>query len=181
MKNITLIWGLVLVLIMISCDTQKSLPSNYPCQDCKSTSSVFSYMSQYVASNDKQIQQARTVAANTARAELAVQINATFKRVVDDYTNEYIAGMAVDSNQRMQDVASAIVNQMSRDAFVICEGTMPTNIAGNTICFACVELTVKSVLESVVNKISEDEKIGNYFEEEKFKKIFNEEMSKMKR
>ena len=180
MKKITLLLGVALMaLVMASCGSQKQVASNMPCPDCKSTTEVFRYLGQHVASSDRQMQQARSMAANAARAELAAQVSATVKRVVDNYTSEYIAGNESDFNQRVQDIARTVVNQLLVGTPVVCEGTMPGSTPGNTICFACVELTGKSVLEGISSKIGNDEKLRTDFEYEKFKKVLEEEMSKL--
>ncbi|MBR5215207.1 MAG: hypothetical protein IKV80_03165 [Bacteroidales bacterium] len=180
MKKISLLLGVALMtLVMASCGSQKQVASNMPCPDCKSTTEVFRYLGQHVASSDRQMQQARSMAANAARAELAAQVSATVKRVVDNYTSEYIAGNESDFNQRVQDIARTVVNQLLVGTPVVCEGTMPGSTPGNTICFACVELTGKSVLEGISSKIGNDEKLRTDFEYEKFKKVLEEEMSKL--
>ena len=180
MKKISLLLGVAfMTLVMASCGSQKQVASNMPCPDCKSTTEVFRYLGQHVASSDRQMQQARSMAANAARAELAAQVSATVKRVVDNYTSEYIAGNESDFNQRVQDIARTVVNQLLVGTPVVCEGTMPGSTPGNTICFACVELTGKSVLEVISSKIGNDEKLRTDFEYEKFKKVLEEEMSKL--
>ena len=182
MKKITLLLGVALMtLVMASCGSQKQVASNLPCPDCQPTTEVFRYLGQHVATGDRQIQQARSMAANAARAELATQVTATVKRVVDNYTSEYISGEKSDFNQRVQDLARTVVNQLLVDTPIVCEGTMPGSTAGNTICFACVELTGKSVLDGIANKIGNDEKLRTDFEYEKFKKVLEEEMSKMEK
>ena len=168
-----------MVLVMASCGTQKQTASNLPCPECKSTTDVFRYLGQHVASTDRQMQQARQMAANAARTELATQVSATVKRVVDNYTSEYITGAESDFRQRLQDVSRTVVNQLLVGTPVICEGTMPGSTPGNTICFACVELTGKSVLDGIASKIGNDEKLRTDFEYEKFKKVLEEEMSKL--
>ncbi len=180
MKKISLLLGVALMtLVMASCGSQKQVASNMPCPDCRSTTEVFRYLGQHVATGDRQMQQARSMAANAARAELATQVSATVKRVVDNYTSEYITGENSEFNQRVQDIARTVVNQLLVGTPVVCEGTMPGSTAGNTICFACVELTGKSVLEGVASKINNDEKLRTDFEYEKFKKVLEEEMSKL--
>ena len=170
-----------MTLVMASCGSQKQVASNLPCPDCQPTTEVFRYLGQHVATGDRQIQQARSMAANAARAELATQVTATVKRVVDNYTSEYISGEKSDFNQRVQDLARTVVNQLLVGTPIVCEGTMPGSTAGNTICFACVELTGKSVLDGIANKIGNDEKLRTDFEYEKFKKVLEEEMSKMEK
>lgn len=184
MKKITLLLGVALMaLVMASCGSKKNMTTtkNLPCPDCISTKDTFRYLGQHVASSDRQVQQARSIAATTARAELATQVTATIKRVVDNYTSEYISGADSDFNQRVQDLARTVVEQLLVGTPITCEGTMPGSTEGNTICFACVELTGKTVLDGIANKISDDQKLRTDFEYEKFKKVLEEEMSKMER
>ena len=168
-----------MTLVMASCGSQKQAASNYPCPDCKSTTEVFRYLGQHVATGDRQMQQARTMAANAARTQLAAQVSATVKSVIDNYTSEYISGENSEFNQRVQDISRTVVNQLLVGTPVICEGTMPGSTPGNIICFACVELTGKSVLDGIANKIGNEEKLRTDFEYEKFKKVLEEEMSKL--
>ena len=180
MKKISLLLGVAfMTLVMASCGSQKQMASNTPCPDCKSTPEVFRYLGQHVASSDRQMQQARSMAANAARTQLAAQVSATVKSVVDNYTSEYITGADSEFNQRTQEIARTVVNQLLVGTPVTCEGTMPGSTPGNTICFACVELTGKSVLDGIASKISNDEKLRTDFEYEKFKKVLVEEMSKL--
>ena len=100
-------------------------------------------------------------------------------KIHDNYTSEYISGEDSDFNQRVQGLARTVVNQLLVGTPITCEGTMPGSTPGNIICFACVELTGKSVLDGIASKISNDEKLRTDFEYEKFKKVLEEEMSKM--
>ena len=180
MKKISLLLGVALMtLVMASCGSQKQVASNMPCPDCKSTTDVFRYLGQHVATGDRQMQQARSMAANAARTQLAAQVSATVKSVVDNYTSEYISGENSEFNQRVQDISRTVVNQLLVGTPITCEGTMPGSQPGNTICFACVELTGQSVMDAISSKISNDEKLRTDFEYEKFKKVLEEEMSKM--
>lgn len=180
MKRVSLFLGVALMaLVMASCGSEKQVASNLPCPECKATTEVFRYLGQHVASSDRQMQQARSMAANSARSELAAMVDATIQRVIDNYTSEYISGNESDFKQRVQDLARTVINQKVKGTPIICEGTMPGSTAGNTICFACVELTGKAVLDGIAETISNDEKLRTDFEYEKFKKVLEEEMSKM--
>jgi hypothetical protein len=102
------------------------------------------------------------------------------KNVIDNYTSEYITGDNSEFKQRTQGLARTVVNQVLRGTPIICEGTMPsTSVQGGIICFACVELTGKTVMDAIANQISNDEKLRTDFEYEKFKQVFEEEMSKL--
>lgn len=168
-----------MVLVMASCGSEKQVASSLPCPDCGSTADVFRYLGQHVASSDRQMQQARSMAANAARAELAAQVEATVQRVVDNYTSEYVTGDNSDFKQRVQDISRTVVRQVLKGTPVICEGTMPGSTPGNTICYACVELTGKTVLDGIADQISNDEKLRTDFEYEKFKKVLEDEMNKL--
>ena len=179
MKKIYLLLGAaLLVLVMSSCGSEKKVASTLPCPECKSSTDVFRYLGQHVAAGDRQMQQARTMAANAARAELAAQVEATIKRVIDNYTSEYISGDNADFNQRVQDIARTVINKTITGTPVICEGTMPGSTPGNTICYACVELSGKSVMDGITSQIANDDKLRTDFEYEKFKKVLEEEMNK---
>ena len=182
MKKISLLLGAALMtLVMASCGSNKGVTTskNLPCSDCKSTTEVFRYLGQHVATSDHQMQQARSMAANAARTQLAAQVSATVKSVIDDYSSQYINNETSDFNQRVQGIARTVVNQLLVGTPITCEGTMPGSQPGNTICFACVELTGQSVMDAISSKISNDEKLRTDFEYEKFKKVLEEEMSKM--
>lgn len=182
MKKLNLFFGAALAaLVMMSCGSSKEVAqeTKSPCGGCTSTTEVFRYVGQHVASSDRQMQQARSQAANAARSELAAMINATIKRVIDNYTSEYIQGDASDFRQRVQDIARTVVKQELTGTPVTCEAKEPGSQPGNVIVYACVELTGKSVLDGIANQIKNDEKLRTDFEYEKFKKVLDEEMSKI--
>lgn len=180
MKKISLFFGVFLMILsMASCGSKKQVASSLPCPDCISTTDVFRYLGQHVASSDRQLQQARSMAANAARSELAAQVEATIKRVIDNYTSEHILGDNSDFRQRVQDISRTVINQKVKGTPIICEDKVPGSTPGNTICYACVELTGKSVLDGIASQISNDEKLRTDFEYEKFKQVLEEEMSKM--
>ena len=180
MKKISSLLGAALmVLVMASCGSEKQVATVGPCPDCNATADVFKYLGQHTATGDRQIQQARKMAANAARTELATMVNATVKRVIDDYSSEYISGENSDFNQRLQDISRTVVNQLLTGTPITCEVQVPGSQPGNIICYACVELTGKSVLDAIASQISNDEKLRTDFEYEKFKKVLEEEMSKL--
>lgn len=168
-----------MVLVMASCGSEKQVTSNAPCPDCGSTTEVFRYLGQHVASSDRQIQQARSIAANAARSELAAQIEATIERVIDNYTSEYINGENSDFKQRVQDLSRTVINQKIKGTPIVCEDQKPGSKPGNIICYACVELTGQTILDGIADQISNDEKLRTDFEYEKFKKVLEDEMGKM--
>lgn len=174
-----MVFAATMALLLVSCGSTKSTVKNMPCPDCQATTQVFRYLGQHVAAGDRQIQQARSMAAQSAREELATMVSATIERVIDNYSNEYIQGDDADFKQRVEGLSRTVVKQLLVGTPVVCEQQMPGSKEGTTICYACVELTGQSVLDALNNKIKNDDKLRTDFEYEKFKKVFNEEMSKM--
>lgn len=180
MKRLSLLFVVAMMsLVMVSCGSSKSAISNKPCKDCTATPKTFSYLGQHLAGSDRQIQQARSMAATVAREELASMVSATVERVIDNYMNEYIQGDNADFKQRIEGLSRTVVKQLLVGTPVTCEQEVAGSQKGTTMCYACVQLTGESVLDALNSKISSDDKLRTDYDYEKFKKVFNEEMSKM--
>ena len=70
-----------------------------------------------------------------------------------------------------------VVNQRLTGSHVICE-KYRKNANGTFTCYVCVELASEDVLAALNSSISDDSKLRIDYDYEKFKKIFEEEMSK---
>ena len=84
------------------------------------------------------------------------------------------------SRQRHRLVRSwlrTVVNQRLTGSHVICE-KYRKNANGTFTCYVCVELASEDVLAALNSSISDDSKLRIDYDYEKFKKIFEEEMSK---
>lgn len=168
-------------LILVSCGSSKEAVqlTTIPCQECKATAETFRYLGQEVSDSDYQSQYARSMAANVARTELAAMVSATIERVTDNYAGQIVNNENSDFSRNVKDLARTVVNQLVKGTPVTCEAKEAGSKKGSTIYYACVELTGKSVLDELANQISNDEKLRVEFEYEKFKKVFEEEMSKI--
>jgi len=127
-------------------------------------------------STDMQI--ARSKALQNARAELATQINATIKRVVDNYASSYQMGEDEEAKSKFQDLSRTVVNRELAGTIVICDETTRTP-EGKFRCYVVVELGGPEVAEKVANAVKADDKLRIDYEYEKFKQTFDEEMSKL--
>ena len=128
-------------------------------------------------STDMQI--ARSKALQNARAELATQINATIKRVVDNYASSYQMGEEEEAKSKFQDLSRTVVNRELGGTIVICDETTRTP-EGKFRCYIVVELGGPEVAEKVANAVKADDKLRIDYEYEKFKQTFDEEMNKLK-
>lgn len=170
----------IAALIMVSCGSSKEVvqQTTSPCSNCFATSEVFRYLGQSVADSDYQMQHARSMAATAARSELAAMVASTIERVTDNYAGQIVNNANADFSSNVKDLSRTIVNQIVKGTPVTCEYKEKGSKPGSTICYACVELTGKSILDELAKQINDDEKLRVEFEYEKFKKVFEEEMSK---
>ena len=120
---------------------------------------------------------ARKQATVSARQELATIINTTVKAVADNYAKNYVKGEEAETTQRYEDLGRTVVNQRLTGSHVICE-KYRKNANGTFTCYVCVELASEDVLAALNSSISDDSKLRIDYDYEKFKKVFEEEMSK---
>ncbi len=123
---------------------------------------------------------ARDKALLRARTELATQMNATIKRVVDDYSSSYQTGLDEESKSRYQGLTRMVVEQQLRGTREICKKAYNTK-EGKIRVIVVVELASGDVLESLNNRIAEDDKLKIDYEYEKFKETFEKEFENMKK
>jgi len=120
---------------------------------------------------------AKKKAQSSARTEIATAIEAKVKAMVEDYTSSYQNGENDESKRRFQDIARTTVQQKLNGLRTICEQTMRTPDNKYKVYIA-LELAGNELLEGISNSIKNDDKLRIDFEYEKFKKVFEEEMSK---
>lgn len=118
---------------------------------------------------------AKKKALAEARAELATAMNATVKRVTDNYASSYQVGEQDESKSRFQDLARTVVSEKLTGTRVICEKTMKTP-DGKYKVYVAVELAGEEIMNGMNNRIKNDDKLRVDYEYEKFKKVFDDEM-----
>ena len=94
-----------------------------------------------------------------ARAEIATAINAKVKSVTDSYVSSYQQGENDESKSRYQSLTRTVVEQEYK-------------------VYVSLELAGEEIMNAMANRIKNDDKLRIDFEYEKFKKVFEEEMSK---
>ncbi len=180
---------LAAAMVMVGCGSKKVAPTkgevevNVPCKEYKTDKNTLRANASATSPN---MQNATDKALASARRELATSIEATIKRVVDQYASSYDLNDAADFRGKMQDITRTVVNQQLVGSVPVCDKiTRTTDKDGNTIyhAYVAIELTTNEMLEAVRNgvnnKISDEEKLRTDFEYEKFKKTFEEEMAKL--
>ena len=119
----------------------------------------------------------RASAMGLSTDEIATAIGAKVKSVTDSYVSSYQQGENDESKSRYQSLTRTVVEQELSGTRVICEKTMKTP-DGKYKVYVSLELAGQEIMDAMANRIKNDEKLRIDFEYEKFKKVFEEEMSK---
>jgi polyhydroxyalkanoate synthesis regulator phasin len=116
-------------------------------------------------------------ALSEARAGLAAQIETKIKSVIDNYVKSGEHSNKEDLSKRYEGLSREVVNQNLAGTRTICEEMTKTK-DGTFKTYTCVELGGPEILSSLNNKLSKDEMLKVDYDYEKFKKTFEDEMSK---
>lgn len=116
-------------------------------------------------------------ALTEARAGLAAQIETVVKGVIDNYVKSTEHQNKEDLEKRFEGLTREVINQKLAGTRTICE-KMTKLKDGNYKTYICVELGGPEILSSLNNRLSKDEMLKVDYDYEKFKKTFEDEMSK---
>lgn len=121
---------------------------------------------------------AKKIAFQNARAEMAANINATVKRVTDQYTNQRTVGNTQEFENKFEELAREVVNMEMSNVKEIGEKIFKEPDGGYSYWIA-IEADKKSVFDKIDSKISNDAKLKLDYDKQKFQQIFDAEMKKM--
>lgn len=121
---------------------------------------------------------AKKKARSNAQSELAKTINSTMKIVGDNYVNSTEFNNKEEVTETFNEMARTVVNQQLSGAIKICEKFTKTP-EGKYKCYMALELSADKLAMKYNEKLSKDERIKAEFNYQKFKDIFESEMSKL--
>lgn len=121
---------------------------------------------------------AKQKAMTNARAELAAAINTTIKTVTDNYVKSGTYNNKEELMENYEGLTREVVNQTLTGTKTICERTTMTQ-QGTYKTYVCIELGSEELLQSLNQRLTTEEQLKIDYNYEKFKKTFEEEMSKM--
>jgi hypothetical protein len=122
---------------------------------------------------------AKKIAYQNARAEMAANINATVKRVTDQYTNQRTVGNAQEFENKFEELSREVVNLEMSNVKELGQKTFQDPSDKAYIVWIALESNKKSVLEKIDAKISNDSKLKLDYDKQKFQQIFDAEMKKL--
>ncbi len=120
---------------------------------------------------------AKKKAMSEARAGLAASVKTTVKSVIDNYVKSGNFNNKEELLQNYEGINREVVDQTLSGVTVICEKMTKTK-EGNYKSYVCLELGGSDILQSINNKATSNEMLKVDYNYEKFKKTFDEEMSK---
>jgi hypothetical protein len=122
---------------------------------------------------------AKKIAYQNARAEMAANINATVKRVTDQYTNQRSVGNKQEFENKFEELSREVVNlEMSNVQEMGQKTFMDPSDKSYTVWIA-LQADKKSVFDKIDQKISSDAKLKLDYDKQKFQNIFDSEMKKL--
>jgi len=113
-----------------------------------------------------------------AKSEMAGNINATIKRVTDNYTNSRTVGNTEEFENKFEELAREVVNLEMSNVKEIGEKTFIEPDKSYTYWIA-LEADKKTVFDKLDAKISNDAKLKLDYDKQKFQSIFDAEMKKL--
>lgn len=121
---------------------------------------------------------AKKIAFQAARAEMAANINATVKRVTDQYTNQRTVGNKQEFENKFEELSREVVSLEMGNVREIGEELYKEADGGYTYWIA-IEANKKEVFDKIDNRISSDAKLKLDYDKMKFQQLFDAEMKKL--
>ena len=172
MKKYYFLFSMIIGLVlMTSCGSSKSALYEVPCGglEFRTDNEYFRATMPGVGGTEAS---AMTASAVAARAELATSITALLTRTTELYTNTSQVGERADTRGKMDDLVRIVVAERLNDSRIICQkGERPTAKNPSYKFYTAVELAKDDILKAMQKQMTESEY-------QKFKKVYDEEMSK---
>lgn len=124
------------------------------------------------------INDCKTAALLNANSELAGIINTKIKRVIDQYSNTITVNDKTDYEKKLEIETRSAVEQ-SLSGITVAGEKLFKETNGSFSYWVVIEVSKKSILEGVNDKISKNAKLQLDYDKKKFEDIFNSEMEKL--
>ena len=122
---------------------------------------------------------AKKIAYQNARAEMAANINATVKRVTDQYTNQRTVGNTQEFENKFEELSREVVNLEMSNVQELGQKTFMDPSDKSYTVWIALEANKKSIFDKIDAKISNDAKLKLDYDKQKFQSVFDSEMKKL--
>ncbi len=184
-SSVVSLFALIIILLFPSCKSESKvsnqLPTNeeeviVPCSGSEYFSNNRSFRSSgFGESQDQAV--AKKKALSNSRAYLASSIDVTVKSVIDNYVNSREFGNKEEVSERFESLVREVVEQKLKGSKIICE-KMSRSDTGTYKYYVSIEMESDVILDSYTDRVSKDDRLRIDYDYEKFKSIFDSEMSK---
>lgn len=123
---------------------------------------------------------AKKIALLNAKAEMAGNIQAIVNNVTEQYSGQRTIGDVEEFNKKVEENARNVTSQQLNDIKIIGEEIFQEKNK-SYIYWIAIEMSKKHIVDNLLNTISSDAKLQQDFDKYQFMKVFDEEMSKLKK
>ena len=120
---------------------------------------------------------AKKIALQNARTELAGNVEATMKAVIDNYTNQRTVGDKQEFENKFEEYSRTVINTTLNDVRIMDEKVFKEN-DGKYTYYIAIEMSKEPIIRNVSDRISKDAKLQLDFDQYKFRQEFEKEMEK---
>ena len=177
-------------VVLISCGTTKEVVKEKPVQLKEETLIVshcggeeFFTTKEYFRANSIGESSDHTISKKKAlanvKAELAGAVNSTVKAVTDNYIKSSEMNNIEQAEERFEELSRVVVEQKLVGISTICEKTTRT-AEGRYKTYIAIELSAMDIVTKLSETLSKDDILKVDYDYEKFKKTFEEELSKLR-
>lgn len=115
-----------------------------------------------------------------AKRELASNVNTLFKGVTQRYSGERTIDNKMEFNQGFEDLTREVLNTRLAGVKVLGEQTFKKE-NNRWLTYVAVEIGMESFYYSLTERIGSRREINQYWDEKRFREIYNEEMDRIER
>ena len=120
---------------------------------------------------------AKKIALLNAKSELAGSIQSLFNEVTTSYFNQYGQNATPDLTQKFEGMTQNVVSQILSNLTVADQKYFKSK-ENDFRCFVAVEMSKEDVGKTLMNRVSQETKDRIDFDEQQYRKIFDEALSK---
>lgn len=173
---------LIAGLVLASCSSRKATKSTVgnatikiPCSNYKSDDEYFRASQ---SANSTDLASSRDNALFAAKRRLAGIIETKIKEVGVRYSEERKIGNKSEFSEKIENEARSVVSQNLVDVNIVCEETLQKD-DGSYNTFVAVECKKETLYNGMHSAISKNEKLRQDYDQQQFRKVFEEEMKKL--
>lgn len=123
------------------------------------------------------VSMAKKVAMQNARQDLAATVESQMKAVIENYGQNAAAGSKNQNEALYQELTRTVINRTLVGVELVEEKLFKTE-NGDYRYHVCLQISKDAMQEQLANELSENEILKLEFDRERFKKIYDEELSK---